>query len=379
MRRADRCTGGRAVGTVVLAAAFLTASPPVRLSGQDSQFGIRGLGTPGRWESVRSRSTGGAFAPFDPLSQLTEAPLADIGQLTATAAGGTSHRDVVVGGTTAALRTTRFPLMGVAGPVGPRLAVAAGFTTYLDKSWDVWMRDSVLLRDVLQRYIDELTSDGSVADVRLAVASRLSRRIAIGAGVHVLAGSTRMTAERRFDDSTFHAVQQSAEVRYDGFGVSGSVLLGLAPGLSLAGWARSDNRLRAKVADTTSAITDLPRMAGGGLLFAPSPSARFAASAVWRSWSQAGAGAFDTWSWSAGAEFGFRRMPIRLGARGGQMPFGPGTKAPTEVAGSLGIGRPFAQGRALIDVALERLERRAGGGSLTERVWTVLVGLTVRP
>ncbi len=364
---------------VGLTAMLLTAVPPYRLSAQDSQFGIRGLGTPGRWESVRSRSTGGAFGPFDPLSPLMEAPLADIGQLTATAAGGTSHRDVEVGGTTTALRATRFPLMQVAGPVGRRLAVAAGFATYLDKSWDVTLRDSLLLRGVLQRYTDEVTSDGSVADVRLAAASRLSRRIAIGAGVHVLVGSTRETAERRFDDSTFHAVQQSAEVRYDGFGVSGSVLIGLAPGVTLAGWARSDNRLRAKVADTTSALTDLPRMAGGALLFAPSPSARFATSAAWRSWSKAGAGAFDTWSWSAGAEFGSRRMPIRLGARGGQMPFGPGTKAPTEVAGSLGIGRAFAQGRALIDLGLERLERRAGGGGLTERVWTVLVGLTVRP
>jgi len=267
--------------------------------------------------------------------------------------------------------------MGVAGPVGRRVAVAAGFTTYLDKSWDVTLRDSLLLRGVLQRHTDELTSDGSVADVRLAAASRLSRRIAIGAGVHVLAGSTRMTAERRFDDSSFQRVRQSAEVRYDGLGVSGSVLIGVAPGLSIAGWARSDNRLRAKVADTTSAITDLPRMAGGGLLFAPSPSARVAASAVWRSWSRAGVGAFDTWSWSAGAEFGSRRMPIRLGARGGQMPSGPGTKAPTEVAGSLGTGRAFAQGRALIDLGLERLERRGGG--LIERVWTVLVGLTVRP
>lgn len=377
MRRWDGWTGGRAVGTAVIALALLTAGRPVCLSAQDSQFGIRGLGTPGRWESVRSRSTGGAFAPFDPSSPLMEAPLADIGQLTATAAGGTSHRDVLVGGTTAALRTTRFPLMGVAGPVAPRLAVAAGFTTYLDKSWDVTLRDSFLLRGVLQRYTDEITSDGSVADVRLAAASRLSRRIAIGVGVHVLAGSTRMTAERRFDDSTFNAVQQSAEVRYDGLGVSGSVLIGLAPGLSIAGWARSDNRLRAKVADTTSAVTDLPHMVGGGVLFAPSPSAQFAASVAWRSWSKAGAGAFDTWTWSAGAEFGSRRMPIRLGARRGQMPFGPGIEAPTEVAGSLGTGRAFAQGRALIDLGLERLERRGGG--LTERVWTVLVGLTVRP
>jgi hypothetical protein len=353
-----------------LAAAFVVGpalTGGAMAAAQDSQFGIRGLGTPGRWESVRSRSTGGAFGPFDPLSPLMEAPLADIGQLTATAAGGTSHRDVELGGKTTALRTTRFPLMGVAGPVTPRLVVAAGFTTYLDKSWDVWVRDSFLLRGVQQRYIDEITSNGSVADVRFAAASRLSRRIAIGLGVHVLAGSTRMTAE----------VQQSAEVRYDGLGVSGSVLIGLAPGLTIAGWARSDNRLRAKVADTTSAVTDLPRMAGGGVLFAPSPSARLAASVAWRSWSSAGAGAFDTWTWSAGAEFGSRRMPIRLGARGGRVPFGPGTEAPTEVAGSLGTGRAFAQGRALIDLGVERLQRRGGG--LTERVWTVLVGLTVRP
>ena len=344
---------------------------------QDSQFGIRGLGTPGRWESVRARSTGGAFGPFDPLSSLMEAAIADVGRLTATAEGGTSHRDAEVGGTTTALRATRFPLMGVAGQVAPRLAIAVGFTTYLDKSWDVTLRDSALLRGVLQRYTDEITSDGSVADLRLALASRMSRRIAIGGGVHLLAGSTRMTAERRFDDSTFHTVQQLAEVRYDGFGVSGSVLIGLAPGLSIAGWARSDNRLRAKVADTTSAVTDLPWMAGGGVLFAPSPSARLGVSAAWRSWSKAGAGAFDTWSWSAGAEFGSRRMPFRLGARGGTLPFGPGTTAPTEVAGSAGTGRAFAQGRAQIDLGLERLERRGEG--LTERVWTVLVGLTVRP
>src|SRR5207245_11209719 len=250
---------------------------------------------------------------------------------------------------------------GVAGRVAPRLVISGGFTTYLDRSGDVTLRDSTVLRGELERYRDEITSDGSVGDLRLAAAGRWSRRLALGAGIHILAGSTRMTAERRFDDSTFHAVGQVAEVRYDGFGVSGSVLIGVAPGLTIAGWARSDNRLRAKVADTTSAVTDLPRMAGGGILFAPSPNARVAASVAWRAWSRAGTGAFDTWNWSAGMEFGSRRMPIRLGGRGGQMPFGPGTKAPTEVAGSLGTGRAFAQGRAFIDVGLERLERRGGG------------------
>ena len=348
-----------------------------KAAAQDSQFGIRGLGTPGRGESVRSRSTGGAFGPFDPLSPLTEAGLADVPQLTATAMQSASYRDAEIAGTITALRGTRFPLLNVAGRVHRRLAIAAGFTTYLDRSWDVTLRDSVALRGTLERYTDEVTSDGSIADLRLAAASRLSRRLAIGAGLHLLAGSTRETAERRFDDTTFHTVQQLAEVRYSGMGVSGSLLLGVAPGLSVIGWARADNRLRATVADTTSAETDLPRMAGGGMLFSPSASVRFGGSVAWRGWARAGAGAFDTWSWSAGAEIGGGRMPFRFGVRGGQLPFGPGTIAPTEFAAAAGSGRAFAQGRALLDVGVERLQRRGGG--LTERVWTALVGLTVRP
>jgi len=363
------------IALLVLLGPALTRGAVLRA--QDSQFGIRGLGTPGRWESVRSRSTGGAFGPFDPLSPLSEAGLADVPQLVATAMETASYRDVDVGGSTTALRATRFPLLNVAGPVQRHLVIAGGFTTYLDRSWDVTLRDSALLRGTLERYTDEITSDGSIGDLRLAAASRLSRRIAIGAAVHLLAGSTRETAERRFDDTTFHVVQQLAQVQYSGVGVSGSVLLGVAPGLSVIGWARADNRLRASVADTVSAETDLPRMSGGGMLFSPSPSVRFGGSVAWRGWARTGAGAFDTWSWSAGGEIAAGRMPLRFGVRGGQMPFGPGPTAPTEFAAAAGTGRAFAQGRALLDVGVERLERRGGG--LTERVWTALVGLTVRP
>src|SRR2546421_5902283 len=262
MRAVVRRSGGRAVGTAVLAAMFLTASPSDRLTAQDSQFGIRGLGTPGRWESVRARSSGGAFAPFDALSPLMEAPLADIRQLKATAAGGTAHRDAQLGDPVTKLRATRFPLMGVAGRVAPRLVISGGFATYLDRSWDVTLRDSTVLRGELERYRDEITSDGSVGDIRLAAASRLSRRLAIGAGIHILAGSTRMTAERRFDDSTFHAGGEVAEGRYDGVGGSGSVLIGVAPGVAIAGWGRAGNPLRAPGGDSTPALTRPPPLGG---------------------------------------------------------------------------------------------------------------------
>src|SRR2546422_11664527 len=109
--------------------------------------------------------------------------LADGGHLTGGAMTATSYRDAETGGSTTALRETRFPLLQLAGPIGTRFALGVGFTTYLDRSWDVTLRDSVVLRGVNQRYTDELTSNGSVADLRLAAASRLSPRLALGAAL----------------------------------------------------------------------------------------------------------------------------------------------------------------------------------------------------
>src|SRR5439155_578128 len=144
---------------VTLLACALVAAGTARA--QDSQFGIVGLGTPGRWESGRARTGAGAFAAFDPASTVTETALAEI-------------------------------------------------------------------------------------------------------GLHLLAGSTRMTATRSFDDSTvYFTVQQAGTVRYAGLGVSGSVLLALTPTVSLAGFARRDGHLSAYVADTLVTRSDLPATVGG--------------------------------------------------------------------------------------------------------------------
>jgi hypothetical protein len=70
-------------------------------------------------------------------------------------------------------------------------------------------------------------------------------------------------------------------------------------------------------------------------------------------------------------------MPVRFGVRGGQLPFGPGSSAPTEFGVSAGSGFQFSAGRGVVDFGLERL-RRTGGG-MTESAWTVLIGVSVRP
>src|SRR5439155_364791 len=177
---------------------------------------------------------------FDALSPLTEASLGDLQGLAATAMGGTSYRDVDVAGATASLRATRFPMMGLAGPVFGRLVLSGGFTTYLDRTWDVTLRDSLLLRGTMLPYVDELAF-------------------------------------------------------------------------------------------------------GGGLRWAPSPSVRLAGTVTRHTWADAGPGAFNTVNWSAGLEVGAGFSPLRVGVRGGQLPFGPGATAPTEVGFAAGTGRAFAR------------------------------------
>src|SRR2546430_17375961 len=118
MRQAVRRLGGQAVATALV---LLTAYPANRLSGQDSQFSVRGLGVPGRWESVRARTTGGAFGPFDPRSSVADVSLTDALQLTATAVEATTYRRAEIGGSRDDLRSSRFPFMSLAGPPSPPL------------------------------------------------------------------------------------------------------------------------------------------------------------------------------------------------------------------------------------------------------------------
>ncbi len=380
MMKADRRTGARVVG--LLAAVVLTAGLPDRLSAQDSQFGILGLGTPGRAETVRVRSTGGAFAAFDPLTPLVDAALADLPQLSAGAVLAATYRRLTLDTASTTLRTSRFPSVSVAGPVfrgqGRRgLVVGGGFATYLDRSYSLTTEDSMDLRGTQQPYREQITSDGGVSDLRLAVAARPTRDLSVGAALHLLSGTTRVTVIRDFRDSTYADVGQQADVSYSGLGGSASLIARLGPTLRAAAWVRSDGALRALVAEVETARHDLPVEIGGALGWQPSPTARFAASVARRTWSRAGANAFDTFSWAAGAELGRPALPLRLGVRSAQLPFGPGTTAPTERGFAAGTGLAFSEGRAVLDLGVERLDRR--GGDVREQVWTVLLGITVRP
>jgi len=232
---------------------------------------------------------------------------------------------------------------------------------------------------VQQPITDAITSDGAIADLRIAVAARLHSRLALGLGLHRITGSTRVNATRSFaDTANYRTTTARDEVAYGATGGSASLLFDVTSDLRVAGWFRTDSRLRADVGGHTVAENDLPLMYGTGLQWRAGAQASVAGSLTWRNWGavQSIANAHDTFNWSVGAEIGSAASPFRFGLRGGQLPFGVG-KTPTEVGYSAGLGRQFSGGRGRLDIGLERLQR--SGTGLNERVWTFLLGLTVRP
>jgi hypothetical protein len=350
---------------------------PAMARAQDSQFSLRGPGTPSRFESARARATGGAFAAFDGLSWMTDAALADLQRLTAAASGMASFREVVLDTITADLHSTRFPGFQVSAPLARVNApvIAVGFGGYLDRSYRTIVRDSVQIGGEMEAYTDAIASDGGVSDLRLAGAFRLTRRLTLGAGFHLLSGRTRSSATRRYDDSSFYrATAEVTDVQHTGAGVSGGAIFNFRR-LRLAAWARTDTELKVSVEDQVRARYDLPTSYGGALQWSPSPLLSLAGYVTSHSWSDAGG--HDTIEWAVGAEGGGARMPLRLGVRGATLPFAPASVEPEEFVLAGGFARTFSQGRARVDVAVEYATRK--GGDLQENVWSVLLGFSISP
>lgn len=361
----------------VLLALCAVASPAL-LRAQDSQFSLNGPGTPARFESVRARGTAGAFAPFDALSWMTDAALADLRRLTASAQGIASFRRVELGGSDENLVATRFPgLLVGAPPVGTgKLVVAASFGAYLDRSYRTTIRDSAVIRGAMEPFTDVIASDGGVAEIRLAGAWRFSPRVAVGAGFHLLSGATRSSASRIFDDSaSYHRSFEVTDVQHTGMGVSGGALLDPVSSLRIALWLRSDSELRVSVLDVERARYDLPTTIGGGVRWALSPDLRLAGLVASHSW--ADAGGRNTVEWAVGLEGGLPATPARIGVRGTTLPFAPAGVEAKEMVVAAGLARSFSGGRARVDLALERMTRT--GGDLRETVWSLLMGITVQP
>lgn len=375
----------------------LSLAAPALLSAQSSQFGVNGLGLPGRQTSARAMGTGGGFGLFDPVSSLNPAALHEQAAMTASFTALQNFRSSSIGDASESGRDMRFPQILIGGPMrGSPLALAASFATYTDRDFSIASTDTVMLREVPVPVADTLTSQGGVSDLGLTAAWRISGWV-LGGGLHVITGSTRNDVRRTFEDTAFAPVRERAEVSYAGVGFSAGVLRTLGQRLAVSAIFRMDGDVAIDRDSTRIGNVDLPIAFGGGLRWRPSPRIDLGTQVLTRRWGSAdadlralgGTGARNTFELSAGAELirNARRpqqRPIRLGARYATLPFPVQSGAqPREIGLALGTGVRFAQDRsgldhAGVDISLERVWRTADGG-FTEGAWLIGVGVMVRP
>jgi len=370
----------------------LAAAAPGAASAQSSQFGVRGLGMPGRPLSARAFSSGGAFAMFDPQSGLNPAALGGLAALTAGVGALQDFRHVENPAGSRSLRETRFPHLSVAGPVGRRPGVVGlSFSSYTSRDFTLASADTVELRGILVPVTDTFTSRGGLSDLRAAGAYRLTENWIVGGAFHVITGSNRLTSRRTFEDSSYQAARQRSELSYAGIGASVGVVRHFGTAFSVAATLRSDGHVNVDRDSARVARIDLPYTFGLGLRWRAGPKLELAGQTVARTWSasnsdllaQGGVGADNTVEVAVGGEYTPDpkrpgRRPIRFGARYGTLPFLllPGEQ-PHEVGVSVGTGLRFAQERAGIDLGLEHVWRSAG--EFSERAFLINIGVTVRP
>jgi hypothetical protein len=371
---------------------ILLALLPGVASAQSSQFGVRGLGFPGRGLAVRASGSSGAFGLFDPESSLNPAALGVVPTLTSvfTMAQGFRHTENPAG--TASLRDTRFPHLSVAGPVRQsRAALGLSYSNYTSRDFTLASEDTIDLRGVPVGVTDSFSSRGGLSDFRLAGAYRVQDHWTFGAGFHIITGSNRLESRRVFSDPNYLPSSQRSEISYAGVGLSAGVVRQFGPRFGIAALVRTDGHVNVDRDSARVGSIDLPYTFGLGLRLEPVAQLELGVQTMVRTWSgansdllqQGGTGAKNTFEVAAGAQYTSDpkrpyRRPIRLGARYATLPFPlvPGDQG-HEVGVSLGSGMRFAQQRAGIDLAVEHLWRSEGGYS--ERAFIVSLGVSVRP
>ncbi|MFQ5703111.1 MAG: hypothetical protein ACE5HT_03735 [Gemmatimonadales bacterium] len=371
--------------------AVLALALPRPATAQNSLFGVLGIGFPGRPDGVRSRALGGGYGVLDARSGVNPAAIVGFRSLTAALNFGTTLRKYAALDTSVTgLSETRFPT-GVLGGTfgGSAVSASLGFSSYAERTFDLVTRDTISIRGEQVAVADRQQSDGSIADVRAALALRLSQRLSIGGAIHILTGSARVTTRRGFENPKLRPLGEVDQLSFQGTGFSAGMMWAAHPRLTLAAAVRSDGTLETTRDSVRGRDIELPKSFSGGAVFAVTRTIRWSNSVTWKSWSDAaadlsaiGAGqAFDVWEFGSGLEIGGGESgsskPLRLGLRYAQLPFSPTSDQARELDFSFGTSILVASERGIIDFGVERLLRDGAGAE--ERAWHISFGLTIRP
>jgi hypothetical protein len=385
-------------------AVMLLLAVPTVARAQSSEFGIRGLGVPGREVSTRSLALGGALGLFDGESSLNPAALSTLTTTTALFTSNGSWSNTTNPAGSLSTRDTRFPQILVGGPIPHHpFALGVSYSMYTDRDFTVVSDGIASPRGVPVIVHDTLSSRGGLDDIRLAGAWMLPKHhLAFGAALHFITGVNRLASRRFWEDTTYTSPSETAELSYAGTGISLGGIWAPTHALELAATWRHDGAVTVSRDSTGTGAVQLPTAEIGtvplpttwsaGIHFIPSPRLSISGSVISRDWSvadssmvaQGAPGARNTFEANAGVEIvrdakRATKWPLRLGVRYATLPFllAPDPQ-PVEYGLSVGTGRRFASDRGGFDITVQHLWR-SQGSLYTETATTITFGISVRP
>lgn len=350
----------------------------------------QGLGYPTGQLSARALGTGGAVGEIDPVSQINPAALSFIGTTTLFFQIEPEYRRVITGSSTDKTTTARYPLFAGVLPIGSDWAFGVSSATLLDRTWTTTEPGTVLFGSDTVNSTIVNGSNGSINDLRLAVAWAPITYLRLGLGAHLISGSDRVFSGLSFNNPAYAAFSDSSTLGFDGGAASAGIEL-VAPRLAiLSASFRKGGHLNATRSDTSLGKASVPDRLGFSLAFIGAAGTQIAARTEYDKWSElnglrrGSATAVDAWDTSVGADIsgprlGSQALMLRVGGRWRTLPFEvAGDNKVREQSVSGGIGTAFGGGRVLTDVTLVHARRDAGIAT-SERAWTLSIGLGIRP
>lgn len=370
---------------LLLALALALVLPGARVDAQ-SLSGIGGLGFPLEPVDARARGMGslgvGLFGPSllpgDPaVAQALTVPMV-------TATFQPSWTTGTLGDEVLEHRTARFPLLGIAYPVGGTGGMATlTFGGFMDQNWAVTHAHTLDLAGTSVPAVDSMRSDGGISTLRLGWAHRLRDGLSVAATVGSHVGSVRRTFVRALDSASVGADVQryrnESQWRFTGPTASAGVSWDPSDLVRVAGSVTWSGTLRADATEDTGAPDqefDLPTKLRVGASGSLSSRLSVNVGASYADWSAAADGLGEgvaasggTWSYGGGLEWDGpvwtgRNFPLRLGYRHTDMPFRFQGAEVAESTWSGGLGLNLLQAEDLplarFDVSVEWGDRDAG-------------------
>jgi hypothetical protein len=368
---------------VVLATALANrASAQAALSTQ-------GFGFPTGQLSSRAWGTGGAIAEVDPLSPINPATLSMIGTRLITFQIEPEYRSVTSSGGIDRTTTARYPVVFGAIPL-KSWVLSFGSSTLLDRtSTTIFPSTEPINGGERVETTNRERVDGAMNDVRVAGAWIPTSWLRVGLGIHGIAGHNLIATTQSFTDSTqFATFTEQRLLGFSGFAASAGVEL--VSKLFMGGISyRQGGNIQMSSEDTVLTKARVPNHFGASLAYTGITNSSIAVRVAHDNWSSLGPlggpgfTAVNGWDSSVGADMAGPRMLgrtvfLRGGFRYRTLPFQADSNTVTEKSFTAGFGTTFANQRALADVALIHAIRTANV-PVTERAWTISIGLSVRP